>query len=642
MKPMEKLLCLALAVVLVLSLSVSALAAPIDSTTTGSLVIHSSRLTGTAHIDVYLMFEANGESNASSALLGADAAVSYTLNKKWDDFFWMPGDKTEYAAIATDASGAPVYPVDLSELKAKYPNLDRSSLAQLYLRELYEKGEANLVAFAQTATVYALSATKAGGVTGPTKTLPWTNTEASSKQGSIDGLRAGYYLVDVVGQNADDMNRRGSDAMLVNIPTDNPTELWLKNERPTVRKLVKDPDQSLGEDADYEIGDDVPFQVTVQVPDFRAYQHYTFIFTDTLSVGLDFNVKSVKATIPAPTAEASDATRELTLDVKGPFPAEDPNKTYVTIEVVDFMEQLTAEDIGKTITLTYTAKLNDDAEWDFSGNNNQIYLTYSNDPFWDGNGEEPTDTTLEDTAYVFTFDILIDKYWEQTVAGQADPEGRTLAGVTFKLYDVDPRVNPNAESMTLYKLSDTLYHVHDNVPADNLHEDECLSFVTIDDGERSTEATGSTDATFGGASGGEAVVDADDDATGAGSAGSSENVGDGAVHPVTGREANYIQIAGLKEGTYYLVETDVPYGYNKLADPIVIKISYTLRAGTEELGDVIYHVNGEQTDNHNILHIKNSKGAILPETGGIGTISLTACGLTLAFLGCKPPRKKKT
>ncbi len=576
---MKKFCSMALTILLLLSLSAPAFAAPL--TQTGTLTIHSNRLPAGATINAYLMFSATLESTEENPVIGAETtAVEYTLNSVWAPFFWLSTD-------GGDATGK----VDLSTLATANPTLDKGALAQLYISSLSAE---EMVKFAEAATVFATDAEKTDGVTPVTKDLHWSSTNVTSGQGTIENLPSGYYLVDIVGQKSEGLNNRGSDAMLVNIPSDTPTtDLWVKNERPTLRKLVRHTDGGAwDEDGAYEIGDEVPFQVTVKVPDFKNYKHYTFIFQDTLSIGLDYIEGSAMATIPVEKSEEyPDGVKTLTLAVSRPVAMIDEEDDQVTgntisMEVVNFLDQLDESDIGKDITLTYRAILNDKAQWEATGNLNEIKAVYSTNPAWNGDGDEPLEETPVDTAFVYTFEIEVHKYWEEIVKGE-NGESETvqyiLSGATFRLYDHEPTAADTEDTaIDLFKVSDTVYHVHEIEPDDHLHTATQKYFLST-----------------------------------------SENV----------------MVMGLKEGIYYLVETDAPFGYNKLADPVKIEISYV----ADEMGhlkDVIYYVNDAKSDNHKTIDIENKKGAVLPETGGVGTVGLTAFGLAVAFLGWSIPKKK--
>lgn len=75
-------------------------------------------------------------------------------------------------------------------------------------------------------------------------------------------------------------------------------------------------------------------------------------------------------------------------------------------------------------------------------------------------------------------------------------------------------------------------------------------------------------------------------------------------------------IHGLDADTYYLVETEAPDGYNKLANPVTIVIDEAGR-----LNPVDKDEDGEIEDGEYETQIKveNKSGAELPSTGGMGT-----------------------
>lgn len=107
---------------------------------------------------------------------------------------------------------------------------------------------------------------------------------------------------------------------------------------------------------------------------------------------------------------------------------------------------------------------------------------------------------------------------------------------------------------------------------------------------------------------------------------------------VTTDATGVITIKGLKKGTYYLHETAAPTGFNKLTHPIKIEIT----ADTSDLSQFTYKVNGnDNTKNDTTIKVENVKGVMLPETGSIGTIGLTALGVAVVLLGVFAPRKKK-
>ena len=98
-------------------------------------------------------------------------------------------------------------------------------------------------------------------------------------------------------------------------------------------------------------------------------------------------------------------------------------------------------------------------------------------------------------------------------------------------------------------------------------------------------------------------------------------------------------ILGLKEGTYYLKEVEAPAGYNALTQPVEFKAGEEIRSFiifADENGNV---ANIQQTDgvhheiNYDLTHtvVHNSKGVVLPSTGGMGTFWLITIGTILAI-----------
>ena len=80
-------------------------------------------------------------------------------------------------------------------------------------------------------------------------------------------------------------------------------------------------------------------------------------------------------------------------------------------------------------------------------------------------------------------------------------------------------------------------------------------------------------------------------------------------------------INGLKAGTYWLRETKAPDGYNKLEKDIKITVTNNK--------DGSYTITSDSKVESNIVTIVNTSGAHLPETGGTGTLLLTAVGALL-------------
>lgn len=111
------------------------------------------------------------------------------------------------------------------------------------------------------------------------------------------------------------------------------------------------------------------------------------------------------------------------------------------------------------------------------------------------------------------------------------------------------------------------------------------------------------------------------------------------ITEVTTPDGGKITIRGLKAGTYYLHEITAPTGFNKLTHPVKIEIT----ADKNDQSKATYKINNEANTGANSHQVKveNMKGTMLPETGSIGTIGLTALGVLVVLLGVFAPRKKK-
>ena len=91
---------------------------------------------------------------------------------------------------------------------------------------------------------------------------------------------------------------------------------------------------------------------------------------------------------------------------------------------------------------------------------------------------------------------------------------------------------------------------------------------------------------------------------------------------------------GLKEGTYYLEEITAPKGYNKLKDPVEVKIKASYKIdGTLDTTDSTCKLTQDAANSHyyQIQSIPNKAGAVLPSTGGIGTTIFYVLGSILVL-----------
>ncbi len=105
------------------------------------------------------------------------------------------------------------------------------------------------------------------------------------------------------------------------------------------------------------------------------------------------------------------------------------------------------------------------------------------------------------------------------------------------------------------------------------------------------------------------------------------------------------QIRGLDKGTYYLVETEAPTGYNLLSAPVEIvisvseandKVTYTATYDGSDatMTNGAVDLTTETTNNKQPVAtgtVLNNSGTVLPGTGGIGTTLFYVAGIVLVL-----------
>ena len=260
---------------------------------------------------------------------------------------------------------------------------------------------------------------------------------------------------------------------------------------------------------------------------------------------------------------------------------------------------------GKQIVISYKAKLTANADMTTDGNSNQAKLEYSNKTdVKDEDKDAPENNNKRgDETVVYTFQIQIVKKADVQENGQ----DIYLEGVTFDLYKLVGKDE---------KLPDGAVKI-DNDTAKELKLPEAgenQEWVRVKSG-------------------------------------------------ITTGTDGKVNVDGLANGTYYLVETKTKQGYNLLTAPVKVELSIAYKTTwTESLeykGDVLvkrdvtkkvetFTNNGQQGTNggtqagiteggktygRHVTEIINRKGFKLPTTGGFGTLLFSGIGVLLVVAG---------
>ena len=282
---------------------------------------------------------------------------------------------------------------------------------------------------------------------------------AGSNALTIPEAKAGYYLfVDTTDFSKDDSYHSYNSFLLMVTKGNWNVPITPKAEKPTVEKKVYDnPDGTstggFGSSADHAINEKFQFQLTATLPDStnRAYDYYdkySVIFHDTLSEGITYDGPY------SVVIKSNDITYTITDPSKYTINTDKlDSQNYFEVEIPDVKTCVAGLDLNKgaTITVTYTAHLNEKASVNTAGsgtsNINKVYLTYSNNPQDESSiGKTPESTPV----YVYTYQLSNTKR-QNTVDGPA------LAGAGFKLYS-DAECN---NEVGLYQEGEFYYPIKD-------------------------------------------------------------------------------------------------------------------------------------------------------------------------------------
>lgn len=265
-------------------------------------------------------------------------------------------------------------------------------------------------------------------------TTPHTATAGTSvgTQGSVTirSLDEGYYAIDFKSVPSGLSLKQG---VMIATTGDIPAQMNLKAEDLPFEKKIseKDADQWLDE-LTAETGDVLDYRLTAKVPTLTDYDNLTeFTMSDTLEKQ-EFDSASVQIAIDNTVATRGTGTDEnmfyigqTLLATLNPVSYADEKSSFTLIFEPSALEAYE----GKTVTVTYSARLTTDA---VKVNVNDAELVWSN------NG---SDSSLIDSTEVYTYGIELKKTFSDATVS-ADEIGE----VTFQLY----RVNGQDEELLYF------------------------------------------------------------------------------------------------------------------------------------------------------------------------------------------------
>ena len=405
---MKKLLCILLTLLMLLGLTTVAFAAGDDAT----LIINDSdgrTYAGYKLLNLTTSLKANCGHNAADSHNDGCYNYAYTVNEKYrailQDEVFANGGNYLWEGSTKPATAVGVKDDQILKYFSNQTGDNTSATDHGTLRNVADR----LYRAIQTAKIEA---------------------DAASLTSATTSLAQGYWLI------ADISNLTEYESnSLVMLDTHGESAITIspKTALPTFEKKVKDindtkdaaiTDNAWQDSADHDIGDIVPFKLTATVAtNVLHYDSYELVFHDTLSEGLTLVPGSFKVHMYSSKASA-DADTDLSdgKDVTDSFKVTTTGLTDdCTFEVsCENVKAIEGFDKDYAFVVYYEATLNDAAVIGFTGNPNEAYLEFSNNPYGDDIGK-----TEKDKVIVFTYQLTVNK---------TDADGKALEGAGFTLY----------------------------------------------------------------------------------------------------------------------------------------------------------------------------------------------------------------
>lgn len=273
-----------------------------------------------------------------------------------------------------------------------------------------------------------------------------TPVKQGGHTGGFELDEAGYYLIvdtSSFSSSADGDSYHAYNSFLLKVNKAHyHVQITPKVVKPTVEKKVYDNDDGSssgdnngwGSSADHAINEEFQFQLIATLPEsenngraYDYYNEYTVRFNDTLSNGITYD--RLDSVVINSDGHTYDITNDSSMYEVDDSQLKNDNSFVVSIPDVKTCVKDPEFNLnnGATITVTYTAHLNENAAVNGSAENkNSVRLQYSNNPRPDGEywGYTPTP---ESEVYVYTYQLNNTK--------RAETEnGTPLPGAVFQLY----------------------------------------------------------------------------------------------------------------------------------------------------------------------------------------------------------------